>query len=85
MQWQEVYMLLLAVHETLLRKDILTYDEVSDSPCIVCNHIKFTKWLNDVNNHSNKDQTSRFWSGIISFLSAYVGYYFSVRSGNWLL
>ena len=34
---------------------------------------------------TNRDEVSRFWSKLLPFLNAYVGYYISIRSGNWLL
>ena len=82
-QWQEIHMLLLALHETILRKAVLSYYNTTESTGT--DYHKFTKWVEKVNTETNKDQTSRFWVDILHFLGAYVGYYFSVRSGNWLL
>ena len=82
-QWQEIHMLLLALHEVLLRKAIINYCDTID--CSVTNYHEFTKWLQNVKSETNMDQTSQFWARITQYLNAYVGYYFSVRSGNWLL
>ena len=83
-QWQEIHMLLLALHETLLRKAVLSYyDNITDDDDT--DYHKFTKWMGNVNAQTNMNQTSRFWVDVLHFLGAYVGYYFSVRSGNWLL
>ena len=86
-QWQEIHMLLLALHETILRKAVLSYHNSSDSTTetMATDYHKFIKWVDKVSADTNKDQTSRFWVDILHFLRAYVGYYFSVRSGNWLL
>ena len=46
---------------------------------------KFTQWMGNINAQTNKNRTSRLWVDILHFLGAYVGYYFSVLSGNWLL
>ena len=82
-QWQEVHMLLLALHETLLRKAVLKYSEVQEPDS--SKYEAFTEWLKDIELDSNNDRTSQFWASIMSYLHAYVGYYFSDRSGNWLL
>ena len=82
-QWQEIHMLLLALHEVLLRNAIINYCDTID--CSVTNYHEFTKWLQNVKSETNMDQTSQFWARITQYLNAYVGYYFSVRSGNWLL
>lgn len=76
-QWQEVHMLLVSLYETLLRKAVTKYSEVNEPNA--SNYQAFTEWLRDVELESNNDQTSRFWASILSFLSAYIGYYFSVR------
>ena len=82
-QWQEIHMLLLALHETLLRKAVLSYYDTTDSNDT--NYHKFIQWMDDIYAETNTDQTSRFWVDIMHFLGVYVGYYFSAQSGNWLL
>ena len=84
-QWQEVHMLLLALHETVLRKAVLCYTKTSKPDHLTPNYHEFIKWINDINQEANGDQTSKFWASIMSFLNTYIGYYFTVRSGNWLL
>lgn len=84
-QWQEVHMLLLALHETLFRKAIVACRNTTSSEPDLDNYNNFAKWMEEVTFESNNDQSSRFWASMMSFLTAYVGYYFSVRSGNWLL
>ena len=75
-QWQEIHMLLLALHETLLRKAVFSYYDTTDSNDT--NYHKFIQWMDDIYAETNKDQTSRFWVDIMHFLGVYVGYYFSV-------
>lgn len=44
-QWQEVHMLLLALHETLLRKAVLRYTKSREPDHV--NYLEFTKWVSD--------------------------------------
>ena len=78
-------MLLLALHETLYRKAVLDYRDTYLSEPDLHNYDSFAKWMENFTFESNENQPSRFWAIMMSFLTAYVGYYFSVRSGNWLL
>ena len=85
-QWQEMHMLLLALHETLLRKALDScYTANELEPVDKINYETYSKWHTSLQSEANNNQITQFWVDILSYLNAYVGYYFSVRSGNWLL
>ena len=82
-QWQEVHMLLLSLHEALLRKAIIQFSDIQEPNQFT--YQPFQEWLKEVDKDSNNDQISKFWVRMTHFLASYIGYYFSIRSGNWLL
>ena len=86
-QWQDVHMFLLALHEALMRKALLAYvsDENDTNDPHFTSWNKFWRWIQTVQASTNMDEVSRFWAKLLPFLNAYVGYYVSIRSGNWLL
>ena len=45
----------------------------------------FWEWNNYIASPGNCDEVSQFWEKALTFLNAYVGYYFAIRSGNWYL
>ena len=82
-QWQEIHMLLLALHETLYRTAVLEYSSIRE-PHLVDFH-NFKIWMDGVSSATNSNDTSRFWARMIPVLNTYVGYYISIRSGNRVL
>ena len=77
-------MILLALHETLLCKAVDSC-YTANEPVDKINYETYSKWLTSLQSEANNKQITQFWVDILSYLNAYVGYYFSVRSGNWLL
>lgn len=83
---QEIHILFIALYGTLLRKAVLPYYACSNSSDDNgVDYREFTKWLDSISLESNMDQTSQTWASTMQLLCGYVGYYFAVRSGNWLL
>lgn len=82
-QWQEIHMLLMALHQALLHKAMLAYSvshEIS-----VGEYKKFWDWLTKVASDSNQDENSKFWARMVPFLNGYSAYFIAIRSGNWVL
>ena len=79
-QWQDIHNILVAFHESLTRAAILEFSKLGreNTPD------NFWQWLNDLSKQ-NKNLICKFWSQILIYLHAYSGFYFSIRSGNWLV
>ena len=45
----------------------------------------FWEWLNKLSSSNGGDQICSFWSQMLIYLHAYVGFFVAIRSGNWLL
>ena len=86
-KWQELHLMLVATYEAFMRKAVRQYTSIhSCGESCTANHSDgFWKWLQMVGSSRNQDQVSQFWATTLFYLHAYVGYYFSIRSGNWLL
>ena len=41
--------------------------------------------MTTLGDNTNTDEVSRFWSGLLKILNTYIGLYFAVRSGNFML
>ncbi len=83
-QWQEIHLMLAATYETLLHKAVFCYIAIpSHKEKIQGKH--FWEWISKLTLTGNLDQISRFWSSALIYLNGYIGYYFSIRTGNWLL
>jgi len=76
-QWRDVHHMLLASHEALLKDLIGLWQETSQET--------FEIFLKSLMADSNADEISRFWANSLDYLNAYLGYYISIRSGNWNL
>ena len=86
-QWQEINLLLIATYIALLRKAACVYSSTIQKEISSLKFYpnSFLTWLDLVRSTTNEDQVSRFWAEALFHLNSYVGYYFSIRSGNWLL
>ena len=66
----------------------LLYDSVQDftvgHPASEQNHKKFWKKIEE-HTRSSTSEVCRFWSQMMIYIHAYIGFYFAVRSGNWEL
>ena len=76
-QWQDIHNILVVCHESLTRAATLEYSKVgSDS-----RSEKFWQWISK----QSTNEINKIWSQLLTYLHAYTGFYFSIRSGNWLL
>ena len=82
-QWQDVHMLIVSLYESILRKALLEYSTIAEPN--LSEFGNFMKWLHGAGLEHNKNEISKFWASVIPYLNAYIGYYFAIRSGNWLL
>ena len=81
-QWQDIHLLLVSLHESLLRKacgEFLCKEEHVN----VYHGNVFWEWVNTIACNSNMDEISLFWTHTQKMLNAYTGFYFAIRSGNW--
>ena len=78
-QWQDIHNVLVASYEALLQSAIDEYTAVDKDE-----HHDFWEWVKELGTH-NSDQVCCFWSQMLIYLHAYVGFFFAIRSGNWLL
>lgn len=46
---------------------------------------EFWVWLDSLSVNCSSDKVSVFWAEMLKYLHAYCGFYFAIRSGNWLL
>ena len=78
-QWQDIHNVLAASHEAILRSavdEFLLLDKGDTAEA-------FWTWVQEL--PGSNDQVACFWSKMLVYLHAYVGFYFSIRSGNWSL
>ena len=78
-QWQDIHNVLLATYEALIKSAVEEYRTVDKDI-----NKDFWEWLKKLSS-SNGDQVCHFWSQMLMYLHAYVGFFFAIRSGNWLL
>lgn len=62
-QWQEIHLLILALHEALLQKAVLTY--ISMDEMEVYDSKKFWEWLESITCNTNKDDFGLAYSYIL--------------------
>ena len=81
-QLQDIHNILLACHESLTRAAVLEHSKVSSGS----GSEVFWQWISNLSKQ-NTNETSKFWSQLLIYLHAYIGFYFAIRSGNnyWLL
>ena len=79
-QWQDIHNIIVACYESLTRAAITEYSKCSAENT----SDKFWQWLDKLSKQ-NTNEISKFWSQILIYLHAYSGFYFSIRSANWLL
>ena len=78
-QWQDIHNVLVATYEALLQSAVEEYKAVDTDK-----NKDFWEWVDKLSS-SNDDQVCCFWSQMLIYLHAYVGFFFAIRSGNWLL
>ena len=78
-QWQDIHNVLVATYEALLQSAVEEYETVDTDKSK-----DFWKWVHKLT-YSNDDEVCCFWSQMLLYLHAYVGFFFAIRSGNWLL
>ena len=85
-QWQDIHIMLSALHEVLevlLRNCTTKYkskylmEERSEN--------KFWDFVAELAKERNNDEVSRFWADLLTILNAYMGLYFAIHSGNFML
>lgn len=74
-QWQDINIMLLGTYEALLELSYQKFNSTSSSH----NIINFWECLSYVQSQENVNE---LWSLVLHF---YQGFYFSIRSGNWML
>ena len=79
-QWQDLHNILTACYEALFREAM---EEFSKTDKEKKSEI-FWEWMEKLRGE-NHNQVCRFWAQMLIYLHAYTGFYFAVRSGNWLL
>ncbi len=87
-QWQDIYYLLLALYEALLREGVTEFGQHrsgKDQECTPFHGKEFWQWITSLREPDNKNEVSRFWATALIHLHAYVGFYLAIRSGNWHL
>ena len=78
-QWQDIHNVLVATYEALLKSAVEEFTNLDKNTAE-----GFWKWVKILNSF-NDDEVRCFWSQILIYLHAYVGFYFAIRSRNWLL
>ena len=81
-QWQDIHIMLSALHEVLLRKCTIKYEK--RYPKRERNENKFWDFVAELMK-TNNDEVSRFWAELLTILNTYMGLYFAIRSGNFML
>ena len=76
-QWQDIHMLLAALHESLWMK---IFKEQSANSLEELHAI-----LSTLGSDGNRNEVCRFWCLAFHYLNVYMAYYFAIRSGNWML
>ncbi len=77
-QWQDIHIMLLGTYEALLEISIKKHRELKSD-------IPNWKWIISFSAKENQNEVSKFWSQLLCVLHFYNEFYFSIRSGNWLL
>lgn len=80
-QWQDIHNVLTACHEALLSSAVCDFQNIHTTH----RHDKFWEWLDNLTCDSNNNEVCQFWAQMLKYLHAYTGFYFAIRSGNWLL
>ena len=78
-QWQDIHNVLTACHAALLRLAVQEFHTIKQG-----NICTSKVWIDGLTTKQNSEVT-QFWCQMLIYLQAYVGFYFSIRSGNWLL
>ena len=77
-QWQDIHIMLIGTYEALLETSIEKHKELkSKTP--------YWKWMKTFSAEENRNEVSKFWAQMLCVLHFYNGFYFAIRSGNWLL
>ena len=87
-QWQDIHQVLTAMYEAIMKLAIIQYcksNNINISTVDATVSDNFWTWIKIYHQQFPNDQLSCFWSKILVYLHAYVGFYFAVRSGNWFL
>ena len=82
-QWQDIHLMLSALHKVLLRKCTNEYEKRIKAE--ERNITTFWKFVTTLANDTNTDEVSRFWAGLLKILNTYMGLYFAIRYGNFML
>ena len=82
-QWQDIHIMFSALHDVLLRNCTTKYE--SKYPIEERREKKFWDFVAELAKQTNNDEVSRFWAELLTILNAYMGLYFSIRSGNFML
>ena len=79
-QWQDIHNILTACHEALLTSAVNDFHTIYKGDCD-----KFWQWLDSLTANTNTNEVCGFWAQMLKYLHAYTGFYFAIKSGNWLL
>lgn len=72
--------MLMSCYESLLEYSVPKYQALPAN-----NTIDYWEWVHSVTLESNKNEISRFWAKALINFHLYAGFYFSIRSGNWVM
>ena len=82
-QWQDIHIMLSALHEVPLRTCTTKYEnKFKDEER---NSKKFWEHVTSLMQDTNIDEVSRLWAELLKILNTYMGLYFAIRSGNFML
>jgi hypothetical protein len=76
-QWQDIHLLLAALHETLWLKFL------KDNNCHGLTDVE--ELMTALMDKGNMNDISRFWTQILHYLNVYMSLFFAIRTGNWHL
>ena len=79
-QWQDLHNILTACYEALFRQAMEEFSKSDEEKKFEI----FWEWVEKLRGDEH-NQVCRFWAQMLVYLHAYTGFYFAVRSGNWLL
>ena len=79
-QWRDIHNMILSIHEVLSDELVQKWQQDKEM-----NDISFESFCDKLLASTNPDEVSRFWASTYNYLCAYMGFYFSIRSGNWQL
>ena len=77
-QWQDIHNLLAALHEVLLWQLVNKYKQ--DQP-----QENFWEFIAHLSEDSNHNRVSQFWAQMTYMINSYMGFFFAIRSGNFML